>query len=492
VIPLYQSLNLQLALPELILAGVILSMLLWGTFRGDKSTRTFMWWAVGTLGVCIISVIPSLHLTSRGIALGGFFVADPLIAYSKIIILSASACVIAMTPYHMKREETHRFEYPVLALTATLGMMIMVSCDDLMGLFMGLELQSLSLYVLAAFRREDPKSNEAALKYFILGAVATCLILFGSSLLYGFAGTTRFEGITSVLTVQDPIPGFVLLGCFMVLAGLAFKISAAPFHMWTPDVYEGTPTTVTTFLAASPKVAAIALLARLSEELFVGSEELKSMLIGLSIISMVWGAFGSLTQTNLKRILAYSAIGHMGYALMGIIVGGDVGIQSLFIYMTLYAAMTIGVFGLLLLLQGRTIPDGNPFEYLDDLKGLGKSHGGLALGLTLLMFSMAGIPPLAGFFAKLVVFQAAVSKELYSLAIIGVLSSVVASVIYLKIIKTLWFDVREDIVIGASPLIAVRIRETSVVVMGMLILISGFCFYPKPLFEATQNLLLTP
>lgn len=489
MIPLHQSLNLALVRPELILTATILGMLLIGTFRGNQVTRSFMMWGAGTLAVGIFLLASLVGMPTRGVALGGFFVMDPMIVFGKVLILGSSLLVMLMTSSHLQRHESQKFEYPILMLLSTLGMLLMVSCDDLMGLFMGLELQSLSLYVLAAFKREDSAASEASLKYFVLGAVSTCLILFGSSLLYGFCGTTRFEGIASVLSVQDPIPPYILFGGFMVVAGLAFKISAAPFHMWTPDVYEGTPTPVTLFLSAAPKMAAILVLARLSEELFGESWAISSVLMGLAMLSMTWGSLGALLQSNLKRLLAYSAIGHMGYALMGIIVGGDQGIQSLFIYMALYLVMTIGTFGVILMLQSRAIPEGPQFESIDDLKGLGKLYPGLSLALTLLMFSMAGIPPLGGFFGKLVVFQAALSQDFYALAIVGALTSVIGAVIYLKVIKALWFDVKDMSVQDGPQLLEGRMGLTGSVTLLMVIVLTLFTFYPRGLFDITAKLL---
>jgi NADH-quinone oxidoreductase subunit N len=342
---------------------------------------------------------------------------------------------------YIEREQMDRFEFPVLMLFATLGMLAMVSANDLISLYLGLELQSLSLYVLAAFRRDTVRSSEAGLKYFVLGALSSGMLLYGSSMVYGFAGSTNFEALAEVLAAdlavgQAPSLGLIV-GLVFVLAGLAFKVSAVPFHMWTPDVYEGAPTPVTAFLASAPKVAAMALIVRVMlgpfGDLFA---QWQQIVVVVSIGSMVLGAFAAINQTNIKRLMAYSSIGHMGYVLVGLAAGTEAGVLGIVVYLAIYLIMNIGTFACILCMS----QEGRMVEGIEDLKGLGKSNPLMALALTVLMFSMAGIPPLAGFFGKYFVFLAAIKAGLVTLAVIGVLASVVGAFYYVRIVKLMYFE----------------------------------------------------
>ena len=330
-----------------------------------------------------------------------------------------------------------RFEYPVLMLFATVGMMMMVSANDLIALYLGLELQSLSLYVLAAFKRDTTRSSEAGLKYFVLGALSSGMLLYGCSMIYGFAGTTSFDGLVQVLGGDQTASVGLIVGIVFLIAGLAFKISAVPFHMWTPDVYEGAPTPITAFFAVAPKIAAISLFVRVMMDPFGGLvEEWRQIIIFVSILSMILGAFAAIAQTNIKRLMAYSSIGHMGYALVGLASGSEAGIQGVILYMTIYLAMNVGTFACILAMRRK----GEMVEEISDLAGLSKSNPMLAAALLVFMFSMAGIPPLAGFFGKLYIFLAAIEAQLYVLAIIGVVASVVGAFYYLRIVKIMYFD----------------------------------------------------
>ena len=334
-----------------------------------------------------------------------------------------------------------KFEYPVLILFATVGMMMMVSANDLMALYMGLELQSLSLYVVAAFRRDTLRSSEAGLKYFVLGALSSGLLLFGASLVYGFVGSTNFTALASALAgTETPAIGLVF-GLAFVAAGLAFKISAVPFHMWTPDVYEGAPMPVTAFFASAPKVAAMGLFLTVMMGPFEPlTDSWRQIIVFVALASMVLGALAAIYQTKIKRLMAYSSIGHMGFALVGLAAGTQDGVEGVIVYMAIYMVMTLGAFGVLLALER----DASQVSLIKDLSGLGRSHPGLAAAMAIFMFSMAGIPPLAGFFGKLYVFMAAYNAGLYSLVVIGLLTSVISAFYYIRIVKVMYFDEAEE------------------------------------------------
>jgi NADH-quinone oxidoreductase subunit N len=428
--------NPTAALPEMFLAVVAMALLLYGAFRGDSQTRSVSWLTVLAL---IAAVVMELALgTSRAVTFAGMFVTDGFAIFMKCLVLGASATSIIMSLDYLSHERAERIEFPLLILFATVGMLMMISANDLLSLYVGLELQSLSLYILAAIRRDTARSSEAGLKYFVLGALASGMLLYGCSMVYGFAGTTGFEALAGILVGPEAEPSVgIIIGLVFIAAGLAFKVSAVPFHMWTPDVYEGAPTPITALFSAAPKLAAMALLVRVMVGPFGGLvAEWQQIVIVVSIGSMVLGAFAAINQSNIKRMMAYSSIGHVGYALVGLAAGGETGVQSLLIYLTIYVVMVLGTFGCILCMrqQDRMV------EGIDDLAGLAKTHPTLALAFAIFMFSMAGIPPLAGFFGKLYVFWAAISAELYTLAIIGVLSSVVAAYYYLRIVKLMYFD----------------------------------------------------
>jgi NADH-quinone oxidoreductase subunit N len=373
---------------------------------------------------------------ASGKAFGGAFIADGFGTFFKVLTLAGSVVTLIMSVGFAKAEKFDKFEYPVLIMLSTLGMMLMISANDMLALYLGLELQSLALYVVAAINRDSVRSTEAGLKYFVLGALSSGMLLYGVSLIYGFTGNTGFDAIAAALGQGDRQLG-VLFGLVFVLAGLAFKISAVPFHMWTPDVYEGAPTPVTAFFAAAPKMAAMALLVRVTVQAFepIGADW-RQIIVFVSIASMVLGSFAAIGQKNIKRLMAYSSIGHMGFALVGLAATNEAGVQGVAIYMTIYLVMTLGTFAFILAMRRR---DGN-VEMITDLSGLSVTNPVMATILTILMFSLAGIPPLAGFWAKWYVLLAAIDAKLYALAIIGVLASVVGAYYYLRIIKIMWFD----------------------------------------------------
>lgn len=466
------SLDLMSALPEVFLACAAMALLMVGVFLRGKATRPVLALTVAVLAVTFFLVVFSPG--DRTLAFNGLFVTDVFTDYMKALVLLGAALTIAMSLGYIEREQMDRFELPVLMLFATLGMLAMVSANDLISLYLGLELQSLSLYVIAAFRRDTVRSSEAGLKYFVLGALSSGMLLYGSSMVYGFTGSTNFETLSEVLAAglwldQAPSIGLIV-GLVFVLAGLAFKVSAVPFHMWTPDVYEGAPTPVTAFLASAPKVAAMALLVRVMVgpffELF---EQWQQIVIPVAIASMLLGAFAAIYQTNIKRLMAYSSIGHMGYVLVGLAAGTQAGVLGIVVYLAIYLLMNIGTFACILCMSR----DGLMVEGIEDLKGLGKTNPLMAFALTILMFSMAGIPPLAGFFGKYFVFLAAINAGLYALAVIGVLSSVVGAFYYVRIVKLMYFDEPvEALDRPLGPVLRVMIAGTSVA-MVLFFLVAG-------------------
>ncbi len=465
------------ALPNPVLAEVWLALsgmalLMFGTYRGDRATRTIAWLVVAAFAVAYMIIASRAPAT----AFGGMFVVDGFAVFMKALVLIGAALTLIMSLGFIRRENMERFEFPVLVLFATLGMMMMVSANDLMALYVGLELQSLALYVVAAIQRDSLRSTEAGLKYFVLGALASGILLYGCSLVYGFTGTTRFAALAELFASQPASAG-VVVGLVFIAAGLAFKVSAVPFHMWTPDVYEGAPTPVTAFFSVAPKIAAIALLLRVMIQPFGDLvAEWQQIVVFISVASMLLGAFAALVQTNIKRLMAYSSIGHVGYALVGLAAGTESGVRGVLIYMAIYLAMNLGAFACILAMrrQDRMI------EGIADLSGLSRTHPAMALMLAVFMFAMAGIPPLAGFFAKLYVFLAAVEAGLYALAVIGVLSSVVAAYYYLRIIKTMYFDEAGD------PFDRPMGRELSLVLAGTGLFTLLFFVYPAPLLSAAQ------
>ncbi|MBL8691062.1 MAG: NADH-quinone oxidoreductase subunit NuoN [Rhodospirillaceae bacterium] len=469
------SIPLMPALPEIWLAAAGMALLMIGVFRGDKHTRSLSWLSVLVLLVAVFLVINGA--SGRTVAFGGQFVTDAFAIFVKVLVLLGSAVSIVLALDYIEREDMGRFEYPVLIVLATLGMLVMVSANDLITLYLGLELQSLALYVVAAFQRDRIRSTEAGLKYFVLGALSSGMLLYGCSLIYGSTGATGFEAIAQAVADNEGAASIGLVfGIVFLAAGLAFKVSAVPFHMWTPDVYEGAPTPVTALFAIAPKAAAIALFVRVMigpfGELVI---DWRPILIAISIGSMGLGAVAAINQTNIKRLLAYSSIGNMGYALVGLAAGTESGIRGVLIYMAIYLVMTAGSFAVVLSMR----QGGKMVEGISDLAGLSKTHPAMALAFAIFLFSLAGIPPLAGFFGKLYVFLAAVEAGLYPLAVIGVLASVVGAYYYLRIIKIMYFDEAKE------PLDKDAIgRSIGTVQAVSAILILLFFVWPSPVLTS--------
>ncbi len=422
-------------LPELVLAVGGMALLMLGVFGGDRSFRLVSWLAGGLFGLAYLVMIYAVPDAAK--AFGGMFIVDDFALFMKTVVLVGAAFALALAPEYLEERGIARFEYPVLIVFAVLGMLMMISANDMLALYIGLELQSLSLYVLAAFNRDKLRSTESGLKYFVLGALSSGMMLYGISLIYGFSGTTGFEVLREIGAGGGENALGLLFGVVFLMSGLAFKVAAVPFHMWTPDVYEGAPTPVTGFFAIAPKVAAMALFVRALVVPFPEiMDQWQQIVIFIAVASMALGAFAALMQTNIKRLMAYSSIAHVGYALTGLATGTVDGVQGVLIYMAIYMLMSAGTFALILGLRRK---DGLT-ETIDDLAGLAKSHPGMAAGLAILMFSLAGIPLLAGFFAKLYVFLAVVEAGMYWLAVVGFVLSVVGAVYYLRIVKIMYFD----------------------------------------------------
>jgi len=428
------------AIPEIVLACSIMALMMVGVFApANAALNRVMPLSIASLAVAGLLII--VVGSEFAVAFGGFFVVDSFAFYMKILVIMASILALLMSDSFIKREGMARFEYPILICFATLGMLMMISADDLMSLYIGLELQSLSLYVVAAFQRDQLRSTEAGLKYFVLGALSSGLLLYGCSLVYGFAGTTSFAGIAGQLSGDTEASTGLIVGMVFLSAGLAFKISAVPFHMWTPDVYEGAPTPVTAFFAVAPKIAAMALILRVMLGPFGDMvAEWQQIIWFISVASMILGALAAIAQTNIKRLMAYSSIGHVGYALMGLAAGTEAGAGGVMLYMAIYLVMNVGTFACILSMKVKD----RMVEDISDLAGLSKTRPGMAFALMLFMFSMAGIPPLAGFFGKFFVFAAAIDAGLIYLAIIGAISSVISAFYYLRIIKVMYFDEAEE------------------------------------------------
>jgi NADH-quinone oxidoreductase subunit N len=425
-------------LPEFFTACAAMALLILGAFQGDKAAREVAWLAVLALVIAMALVAAPLysHGVARRVSLYGMFVTDGFGAFSKLLVLAGSALTLVIAMRYNEHEKIARPEYPVLVLLATTGMMMMISANDLISLYVGLELQSLSLYVVAAFQRDTLRSTEAGLKYFVLGALASGMLLYGASMVYGFAGTTNFDVLAKSLSGGAASIGLVI-GIVLIAAGLAFKVSAVPFHMWTPDVYEGAPTPVTAFFAVAPKIAALALFIRVMVGPFGGLVvEWRQVIWFISVASMLLGSFAAINQSNIKRLMAYSSIGHVGYALIGLAAGTAIGVRGILVYLAIYLFMNVGTFAVILCMRRQ----GKLVEGIADLAGLSRTEPALALALGIFMFSMAGIPPLAGFFAKIYVFIAAINAGLNVLAVIGVLTSVVGAYYYLRIVKIMYFD----------------------------------------------------
>ena len=441
--------SLSLIAPEILLSVSGLILLLVAAWAGDKASSAISIAATIVLGACFFLVAPSVCAGVSGpsvSAFGGQFSADAFAGFAKLLIFAAGGAALVIAPSFFDRFGAMRAEYPILILFAVLGMGIMVSATDLLTLYIGLELNSLAAYVLASFLRNDDRSAEAGLKYFVLGALASGILLFGMSLVYGFAGTTSFEGIRTALT--GPMHMGALLGVIFVLAGLAFKISAVPFHMWTPDVYEGAPTPVTAFFASAPKVAALALTTRIALDAFgEQADAWRQIVIFAAIASIIVGALGAIGQTNIKRLLAYSSINNVGFILIGLAVATDSGAAAMLVYLAIYVAMTVGGFVAVLMLKDC---NGDYVENLQDIAGLSRTRPALAACLMMIMFSLAGIPPLFGFWGKFVVFQAAVQADMVPLAALGIAASVIGAFYYIKVVKIMYFEEPVNVVQGRS------------------------------------------
>ena len=467
------------AIPEIFLACAAMGLLMVGVFRTEPEASHLVW----PLAVMVLVVALFLLLvddTDPAVTFGGQFVTDRFAVYLKVLILIGAGLCLMMSPGFMAREGIERFEYPVLALFTTVGMMMMISANSLLALYIGLELHSLPLYVMTAFHRDQTRSTEAGLKYFVLGALASGLLLYGCSLVYGFTGTLSFGGLAESFRAAGEGAGVsagVLIGIVFIAAGLAFKMAAVPFHMWTPDVYEGAPTPVTAFIAAAPKVAAIGLTLRVLYQPF-GEWVLdwQQIVVFIAIASMLLGSFAAIGQTNIKRLLAYSGIGHIGFALVGFAAGTQDGVYSVLVYMTIYMIMTIGAFGCVLAMRRH----GHPVEGIDDLAGLGRNQPLLAASFAIFMFSMAGIPPLAGFFAKVYVFLAAIRADMVPLAVIGLLASVVGAYYYIRVVKVMYFDEPKEAF--DQPLG----REISITVGATAVFNVVFCLLPSPILQQAE------
>ncbi len=463
------------AYPELLLAAGALVLVLIGAFRGDRAA--FLVNALAILLLVAAMVLVLLVPNEERVTFAGSFVVDQYARYLKVLTLFGAAIALSMCFEYLKVERLDRFEFSILIVLSTLGMMMMISANDLIALYIGLELQSLALYVIAAIQRDNIKSTEAGLKYFALGALSSGMLLYGASLIYGFTGSVAFAAIAGQVATT-PSTGLIF-GLVFLLAGLAFKISAVPFHMWTPDVYEGAPTPVTSFFAAAPKVAAMAILVRVVIEAFPGiTHQWQQIIVFISLGSMVLGAFAAIGQTNIKRLMAYSSIGHMGYALVGLAAGTANGVRGVLLYMAVYVVMSLGTFALILGMRR----DGQLVENIDDLSGLSRTSPWRAFALASLLFSLAGIPPLGGFFAKYFVFAAAIETgifALYVLAVLGVLASVVGAFYYLRIVKMMYFD-------EAKPAFQPMASELRIVLAGSAVFVIAFAVIAGPLIRAAE------
>lgn len=425
--------SLAPAYPELLMAVGALVLVILGVAINKEKSALISWLAVLLMAAAGLMLILN---PADGVLFNGVFIADAFGRYMKLLVLGGAALSLILAMPNSEANGVHKFEYSILAVLATLGMMIMVSANDLMSLYIGLELQSLALYVMAAIKRDDKRASEAGLKYFVLGALSSGMLLYGASLVYGFTGHTNLTEIVGAIAMEGRSIGLVF-GMVFLLAGVAFKISAVPFHMWTPDVYEGAPTPVTAFFAMAPKVAAMSLMIRLVMDTFQPiSHDWQQVVIFLSIASMVLAAFAAIGQRSIKRLIAYSSIGHVGFALVGLSSGTQVGVEGVAIYMAIYVTMTAGLFACILSLR----TEEGYVENIEDLAGAAQTRPFVAAVMAILMFSLIGMPPLAGFFAKWHVFLAAIEANLYVLSVIGVLASAVSAYYYLRVVKTMYFD----------------------------------------------------
>ena len=462
--------NWSLAVPEIFLAVSGLAILLIGVLQKRDATLMCTMIALAAMAIAAVLVLSS----ASGSAYGALFISDAFSKYAKLLILAGAALSVVLALDYNEKQKIGRFEFPVLVIMSTVGMMVMASASNLMSLYMGLELQSLAIYVLAAFAREDVRSSEAGLKYFVLSALASGLLLYGISLTYGFSGSMDFAHIAQAVTDPAGVSTGLIVGIAFIITGLAFKLSAVPFHMWTPDVYEGAPTSVTAFMSTAPKVAPFVVLLRVMFGPF-GHVTVEWQLIieFIAIASMLLGSFAAIAQKSIKRLMAYSSIGHMGYALIGLAAGSESGVRGVLLYLLTYVVMSAGAFACIIAMRRR----GLAVEKIADLGGLAKNDLPLASLLAIFMFSMAGIPPMAGFFGKLLVFRAAIDSGLWALAVIGVLTSVVGCFYYLRVIKVMFFD-------PAGEKFDMRSGSLSFVAMSTGIFTLAFFVFPAPFLGA--------
>ncbi|MBT0956324.1 NADH-quinone oxidoreductase subunit NuoN [Alphaproteobacteria bacterium KMM 3653] len=458
--------DLAIVLPEVFLALFAIGSLLFAAYTAKDDLGPALTWATAAVFVGIAGWVALSGDTNRT-AFNGMFIDDGFARFAKVVVLLSGAAVLVMTQEFLTRRGLMKFEYPLLIALATVGMMMMVSAGDLMALYMGLELQSLALYVVAALRRDSPRSTEAGLKYFVLGALSSGMLLYGASLVYGFAGTTQFAGIITTADEGGMSIG-LLIGLVFVISGLAFKVSAAPFHMWTPDVYEGSPTAVTAFFATAPKVAAMALFARVMHDAFGNAVgDWQQIVAFLAVISMFLGAIAAIGQKDMKRLMAYSSIAHMGYALVGLAAGTEKGVSAMLLYMAIYVTMNIGTFAFILTMER----DGVHATSIDGVRGLSKREPIKALALLVLLFSLAGVPPMVGFFGKFAVLTAAVDAGLGWLAVAGAVASVIGAYYYLRLVYFMYFGEETDAAIdGAMPTVqwGFLVASAALMILGIV------------------------
>ncbi len=466
--------QLNLIIPELFLTTSIMILLMLGVFYKNSFNLIFKLSTIVLLATFILLFNHSVDTSAK--LFNNSYTIDYLSLFMKALTLVACIFVMLSSFDYIKLIGINKIEYPILILSATLGMMIMISSYDLIVFYMGLELQSLSLYVLASFNRDNYRSSEAGLKYFVLSALSSGLLLYGCSLIYGFSGSTNFDLIAQNI---NQLNTGSIFGIVFILVGLAFKVSAVPFHMWAPDVYEGSPTSVTAFFAIVPKVAALTVFIRFLYVPFINVvDQWQMIIIFISLASMILGAVAAIGQTNLKRLMAYSSIGHMGYALAGLATGSNEGIQSTVIYLSIYLLMNLGIFSCIFMMKRKDIF----YEDIQDLSGLSKNHPIISICLLLLLFSLAGIPPLAGFFAKFYVFMAVIKVEMYTLAIIGLITTVISAFYYLRIIKTIYFDAPEEIFESNQNLgLKISLFLSTIIVLVYFI-------YPSLLIDMVSNI----
>ena len=467
------TMNWAMATPEIALALCAMAVLLYGVLQKQEAAFVSTMLTLGALLLTAVLVLAA----PQGIAYRGLFVVDGFATFMKLLILSGAALATILALDYNKHENISRFEFPVLIMLSTIGMMIMCSTSSMMTLYLGLELQSLALYVLCAFARDDVRSAESGLKFFVLGALASGLILYGISLAYGFTGTMQFNELAAAISSPERASAGLVVGVVFIVAGLAFKLSAVPFHMWTPDVYEGAPTPVTAFMSTAPKVAAIALLLRALEIPFGHiTQQWTGLIVLVSLGSMILGALAAIGQTNIKRLMAYSSIGHMGYALVGLAVGTAEGVRGVLVYMATYVFMSAGVFACIIAMRRR----GRALEQISDLAGLSRTDPALALAMAVFMWSMAGLPPFSGFFGKLYVFLPAVQAGYWTLSIVGILTSAVGLFYYLRVIKVMYVDT-------AVPAFDPRTPSLSFVLGVGAVVTSLFFLVPAPIVNAAER-----